>query len=89
MTPDFTASTDPIALFRTWMAEAELHVPGAADNAATTMQMLASRFLDTPHPGGCTEIFDAQWRPVTRTMPATALYHVLGTAAEAHRLWPS
>ena len=74
---------------KAWIVEAELRAPGAADNAATTMQMLAKRFLDTPCAGGWTEIFDAQWRPVTKTMPATALYHVLGTAAEAHRLWPS
>ena len=62
---------------------------GAAANAAATMQMLAKHFLGTPHIGGWTEIFDAQWRPLTKTMPATALYHLLGTVTEAHRLWPS
>ena len=64
-------------------------MPGAADNAAVTMQMLAKHFLDTPCVGVWTEIFDAGWRPLSKTMPATALYHVLGTVAEAHRVWPS
>jgi mannose/cellobiose epimerase-like protein (N-acyl-D-glucosamine 2-epimerase family) len=74
---------------KAWIVEAELRVPGAADNAAMTMQMLAKHFLDTPCAGGWTEIFDPNWRPLTNTMPATALYHVLGTVAEAHRVWPS
>src|SRR4029078_2599513 len=66
---------------KAWTVEAELRVPGAADNAAMTMQMLAKHFLHTPSVEGWTEIFDANWRPLTRTMPATALYHVLGTVA--------
>jgi mannose-6-phosphate isomerase len=74
---------------KAWIVEAGLGVPGAADQPAVTMQMLATHFLDRPCIGGWTEIFDAQWRPLTNTMPATALYHVIGTVAEAHRLWPS
>ncbi|MCC7483268.1 MAG: AGE family epimerase/isomerase [Hyphomicrobiales bacterium] len=74
---------------KAWIVEAELGVPDASDNAARTMQMLAKYFLDTPCIGGWTESFDANWHPVTQTMPATALYHVLGTVAEAHRVWPS
>jgi mannose/cellobiose epimerase-like protein (N-acyl-D-glucosamine 2-epimerase family) len=74
---------------KAWTVEAELRVPGAADNAAAAMQACARYFLDTPFIGGWTEIFDAELRPVTVTMPATALYHVLGMIAEANRIWPS
>jgi mannose-6-phosphate isomerase len=74
---------------KAWIVEAELRVPGAADNAAIAMQALAKHFLDTPCAGGWTEIFDNALRPITVTMPATALYHVLGTIVEADRLWPA
>jgi mannose-6-phosphate isomerase len=74
---------------KAFIVEAELGVPGAADNAAVTMQALAQYFLDTPCVGGWTEILDSKLRPLTATMPATALYHVLGTVVEADRLWPA
>jgi mannose-6-phosphate isomerase len=74
-------------LSKAWMAEAEIGVVGADDNAAAILRALAERYLDHPCPGGWTDQFDQSGRALTMQMPATAFYHVFGAIAEANRLW--
>jgi mannose-6-phosphate isomerase len=75
-------------LARAFIAATELGVQGAEDGAARALQSIATSYLDPKCAGGYVDRLDRHGRPLTTQMPATALYHIFGAIADAHRVWP-
>jgi D-glycero-D-manno-heptose 1,7-bisphosphate phosphatase len=73
-------------LAKAWLAEAEAGRDGARDKAGSILAALIDHYLDKPFAGGWIESFDNTGRPATGPSPATSLYHVFGTIAEAARV---
>ncbi len=59
----------------------------AAARAARLIARLFAVFLDRPVRGGWIDHVDAENRPLVAFMPASTLYHLMGAAVEADRVW--
>jgi D,D-heptose 1,7-bisphosphate phosphatase len=59
----------------------------AAGRAAQLIARTFDIFLDSPVPGGFVDHVDAQGASLTPFMPASTLYHLMGAAVEADRVW--
>jgi mannose-6-phosphate isomerase len=73
-------------LAKAWLAEAEADRDGARDKVGGILSALFKHYLDKPFTGGWIEAFDDKGQPIAGPSPATSLYHVFGTIAEADRV---
>ena len=69
------------------VAAFEAGSPGAGSRAVRVIDRLMGVFLGRPVAGGWVDHVDAHGSPLVDFMPASSLYHVFLSAAEADRVW--
>jgi mannose-6-phosphate isomerase len=71
---------------KAWIAQTESGEVGAADAARAALRRLEKFYLRHPVKGVWYEHFDGDGRLITKTIPASSLYHILGAVTEADRV---